>query len=190
LTAGPRSLSTAAPHTIAPRAYRIRRRRCGAFTLIEAVICTLIVGTILVAAISTLGASRRYYKTSTERETARLLAADLLAEILSKAYIDPTDTSTTFGLNANEQPSIRPSFDDVDDYDRYEESPPKDAAGTPLLGYDRWSRSVEIQYAVPAAPDQAASFETGVKRITVTVKCAGEIIATRTALRTQATTLK
>jgi type II secretory pathway pseudopilin PulG len=154
-----------------------------AFTLVEAVVCTLIVGIILVAAIATLGASKRAQKSSGDRASAQLLADDLLAEITAKAYADP-DLAGAFGIDPGEQWSSRRTFDDVDDYDGYTETPPKDPAGVPIPGYERWTRSVRVERIVSGNPDQTSGVETGAKRITVTVTANDTVIATRTAVRT------
>jgi prepilin-type N-terminal cleavage/methylation domain-containing protein len=153
------------------------------FTLVEAVVCTVIVGIILVAAIATLGASKRVQKGGGDRATAQLLAADLLAEIASKAYAEP-DMAGGFGIDPGEQPSVRATFDDVDDYDGYTESPPKDAAGNAIAGYEHWTRSVRVERIIATAPEQAATIETGAKRITVTVTCNDVVLATRGVIRT------
>ncbi|OHB74408.1 MAG: hypothetical protein A2Z25_19770 [Planctomycetes bacterium RBG_16_55_9] len=59
------------------------------FTLVEAVMSMLIVGTMLVAALSTVGASRlSQYKTS-RSHCGRLLAESLMAEILRQDYQEP-----------------------------------------------------------------------------------------------------
>jgi type II secretory pathway pseudopilin PulG len=161
--------------------------RARAFTLVEAVLCTLIVGIILVAAIATVGAARRAHKSASDRAAANPLARDLLVEITSKPYIDPTASGpTSLGIDPGETPMTRSTFDDVDDYAGFQESPPTSPSGAPMPGYDKWTRAVAVEYASPASPDQPAFTDTGIKRITVTVAAGGTVLATRTALRTSA----
>jgi type II secretory pathway pseudopilin PulG len=158
-----------------------------AFTLVEAVLCTLIVGIILVAAIATVGATRRTHKSASDRAAANALARDLLVEVTSKPYADPTATRpTSLGVDPGETPMMRPTFDDVDDYAAFTESPPTSPTGAAIPGYDKWSRAVTVEYASPASPDQPAFTDTGVKRITVSVWANGAVLATRMALRTSA----
>ena len=161
------------------------RRGSEAFTLVEAVICTLIVGVMLVGAVSTIGASRRSQQGMSDRATARLLASDLLSEIVTKAYAEP-DGSASIGTDAGEQSLSRATFDDVDDYNNYEESPPKDLAGNIIPGSEKWSRRVRIEQVNSTDPDQISAVETGTKRITVTASCNGLAVAERMAIRTQA----
>ena len=160
------------------------RRRSGGFTLVEAVVCTLIVGVMLVGAVSTIGASRRAGQGISDRATARVLASDLLAEIVTKAYAEPGGGA--MGADAGEQSLSRATFDDVDDYNNYEESPPKDLAGNAIPGCEKWSRRVRVELVDPANPDQTSAIETGTKRITVTVSYNGTVLAERIAVRTQA----
>ena len=160
-------------------------RRARGFTLVEGVICTLIVGMMLVGAISTIGASRRSQQGISDRATARLLAIDLLAEIVTKAYAEP-DGSFAMGADAAEQSLSRATFDDVDDFNNYEEAPPKDLAGNVIPGCEKWSRRVRIEQVDSTNPDQPSVIETGTKRITVSVSYNGTSVAERSAVRTRA----
>jgi MSHA pilin protein MshD len=162
-------------------------RPSSAFTLVEAVICTLIVGVMLVGAISTIGASRRSQQGLSDRAAARLLAADLLAEILTKAYAEP-DGANSIGPDAGEQSQSRATFDDVDDFHNYEETPPKDLAAAVIPGSEKWSRRVRVEHVNSDNPDQTSLTPTGLKRITVTVTITrdGEPLAQRSAIRAQA----
>jgi prepilin-type N-terminal cleavage/methylation domain-containing protein len=161
----------------------LRTRR--GFTLVEAMICTVLVGIILVAAISTVGATKRAQKSAADRAAANLLAADLLAEVASKAYSEPSG-SGALGVDSGETPSSRSGLDDVDDFAAYDESPPTDRAGNTIPGFEKWSRFVRVEYVSAASPEQVAVGETGAKRITVTVTSNGTVLSTRTTIRTAA----
>lgn len=132
------------------------------FTLIEAIISTLIVAGIFVAALTTVGAARATEAIDTERARGMLLAQELMNEIL-------------------QQP-----FDDVDDYNGRTESPPVDRDGDALPGFTGWTRSVRVEWVRLDAPNAAASPGSGVKRVTVTVQHAGRVAAELSALRTAA----
>ena len=160
-------------------------RRARGFTLVEASICTVIVGVILVAAIATVGASRRAQKSAADRATAHLLAGDLLAEITSKSYSEP-DGPGPFGVDGGELPSTRASFDDVDDYAAYVESPVTAPNGAPIPGLGNWSRSVVVEFVSPVPPHPVSATDTGAKRVTVSVTANGTVLATRMAVRAAA----
>ena len=65
--------------------------RATAFSLIEVVGATAIVGGLLVVAMSTLGASKARQNDLAVRTRAALLAQDFIAEMLQLAYEEPDD---------------------------------------------------------------------------------------------------
>jgi hypothetical protein len=76
-----------------------------------------------------------------------------------------------FGREAGEQLANRASWNDVDDFDGYVETSPVDPAGTAIPGVpEGWSRSVTVEWVAPSNPSQTSQTETGLKRVTVTVK--------------------
>jgi len=152
------------------------------FTIVEAVISTIIVAVMLVAALSTVGASRVVQQETSLAERGRLLAEALLAEILRQQYQEP-GKSVAFGPEGDESTATRADFDDVDDYNGWSVSPPVAKDGTALANAAGWQRSVTVAWVVPKEPAQAAGVETYVKRITVTAKLNNVTHATLVALR-------
>lgn len=161
----------------------LRPRDSRAFTLVEAVISTIIVAVMLVAALSAVGASRVIqYKVSLHNR-GRLLAESLLAEIVQQAYEDPNDP-VVFGPETGEQTTNREDFDDVDDYDNWSESPLEDKDGNEIPQSDDWQWTVAVDWVDPLDPTQVQASETGAKRITVTTKRNNITHATFVAVRT------
>jgi hypothetical protein len=150
--------------------------------LIEVVISTLLVGLVVTGALHSVGAVVRGRMHAGDAGKAEHLAAQLMAEILPKAYRDP-DGLALFGLELGENPSVRTQWDDVDDYHLLSSSPPKDANGTPLLESSGWERSVVVEWVNPQNPALPSLTGQGVKRITVTVKRDGTVLAKHSALR-------
>jgi hypothetical protein len=105
---------------------------------------------------------------------------DLLAEIQNQTYADPNQTP---GLGKESGETTRSQFDDVDDYDGWTESPPKNRAGTDLAGFTGWSRSVTVVRAQRASPMQNAGSDEGLKRITISVSKSGVTLQTINALK-------
>ena len=139
-------------------------------TLVEVTISTLIVGCLLVAALQSVGNMNRTWTTTNQLIDGQAMAQDLLREILAQSYSDPALTTvTTWGPESGE--SSRVTFDDIDDYDDWTESPVKDAAGVALPGYSGWSRKVIVKKL--GTWDYAArsdgSTDTGLRSVTVTV---------------------
>ena len=159
-----------------PPGLRSQPRRRG-FSLVEIVVSILIVGVLMVAALSTVGATLRRQSDTADRVRAQQLASDLMQEILRQAYQDPSGTPV-FGPEAGESTGTRLRFDDVDDYAGWTESPPADKSGAPYAGFSGWTRNVNVQWADPVTLAATAATNTGLKLITVTVVRQGRTLTT------------
>ena len=155
------------------------------FTLVEAVISTVIVGIMFVAAMSVLGATAVSKRSTQQQALGYSLAQDLMNEILIQPYEDPTQTAV-FGRESGEGGVNRIDFDDVDDYESWSATPPEDKNGTSLTGYDQWTRSVDISFVKPTDLQTELLSRTGVKRIAVTVSRDGIVATQLIAIRTHA----
>ncbi len=154
-----------------------------AFTIVEAVISTVIVAVMFVAALSTVSASRVTQHRAALVNRGRLLADSLLSEVLQQSYEDP-DGTPVFGIESGEPTATRTNFDDVDDFDGWSSSPPVGRDGTPLTNSTSWKRTVQVKWVDPSDAGQVSAAETGVKRVTVTAEYAGVPQASLVALRT------
>jgi MSHA pilin protein MshD len=160
----------------------IRATSGGAFTLVESLICIIIVGVMLTAALRAVGASSATQAKASNRAVGGMLAQSLMDEILQQAFEDPT--SPSFGPEPGE--TSRALYNDVDDYNNLTETPPKNLDGTAISNLSGWSRSVLVEWANLSNLNQHVTSDTGIKRITVTVTRNSQTIATRIALRTRA----
>lgn len=158
--------------------------KAGGFTFVEVVISIVLIGTVLVAVMNNVGASKGGQYMIHERSSGNFLANNLMAEIISRPYEDPDDTPD-FGRELGESGGQRDAWDDVDDYDGWSASPPERRDGTEITS-SQWTRSVTVERVNPDNLSQTSGSETGAKMITVTVKRGDRIIATRTAVRTSA----
>ena len=109
-----------------------------------------------------------------EERVALLLARQMLEEIQAKTYED-AGMPGSFGLESGEG-SPRSNFDDVDDYDQWNESPPQYPDGMPLDGANNTPdfRGFRRKVVVENVSDNDYSAirrdgTTSSKRITVTV---------------------
>jgi hypothetical protein len=118
--------------------------------------------------------------------TGVFLAEGLLGEILLLPYMEPGLTSSAIRREAGETVDNRATYDDVDDYHNYSESPPKSLENTPLPGFDDWQRSVVVQWVNPDNLNQVLGSESGVKRVTVEVRRNGQLLATAMGIRSNA----
>lgn len=153
------------------------------FTLVEAVFSLVLVAGMMTAAMTTVGAAEKSRTLQQEMNRALSLARRLRSEIVQQKYQNPTGVTTVLGPETGE---TRATFNDVDDYAGYTDSPPTDTTGAAISGYTGWSRSVEVKWVDPVtltAPVVQA--ETGVKRIVVTVTAPSGRSWSVTALRTK-----
>jgi type II secretory pathway pseudopilin PulG len=159
-----------------------RRRSRYALTLVEVVVSTLIVGLMTVAALDGLGAATRSSQWAGNQGIAQGLADDLMAEILTKAYSDPNG-SAEFGLETGEA-APRSNFDDVDDFNGWNQKPPKAADGTTFSDRAKWRRRVTVERVRLSNLTQTTSGSTdeGVKRIHVTIEYDDTVLAEEHAL--------
>ena len=158
------------------------QRRTG-FTLMEAVISTVIVAVMLATALNTVGASRLTQHKAVLVSRGRMFAESLLAEILPQSYQNPTEPHV-FGLESGESGSTRGAYNDVDDYSGLSESPPVAKDGSALPNAANWSRSVTVAWVDPLNPTQVSGTETGAKRITVMASFRNVPQATVVAVKT------
>jgi MSHA pilin protein MshD len=150
------------------RHQRLSRPRRG-MTMVEVAFSSFLVGLMLVATMNAVAAVFRTRLEARQGQQGKALARELMAEIFQGSYQDPQSGSTTFGPESNETGTTRANFDDVDDYDQYADSPPQDKSGILIPNCSGWSRHVDIERVLPAAPRGVNPSETGFKRITVTV---------------------
>lgn len=151
-----------------------------AFTMAESVMCLLIVGIMLVAALHTVGSSAQGRRIQSDRARAEALASQLMTEILKTCYTDPQEPDS-WGPDTGE--TTRSLYDDVDDYDGWYASPLRLSDGTVIDGTDGWTRTVRVRFAALNQPDIETWTETGLVRITVTVRSDLGVTATLVALR-------
>lgn len=164
----------------------IHQPKRAALTLFEVVASTMIVGMMAVAALNSLGAATRSAESIGNRAVALGLADELLAEIVQTAYSDPTQ-SPVLGVESGESSAgPRSAFDDVDDYNGWNQSPPKYRDGTTIPDRVNWRHRVQVMYVQPAnlTLGTAGNTDQGAKRIKVTIEFNNTVLAEQFAIRT------
>jgi prepilin-type N-terminal cleavage/methylation domain-containing protein len=153
-------------------------------TLIEVVASTMIVSLMAVAALNALAAATKSSNSIGNRAVAAGLADELMSEIMMQSYSDP-DGSPVFGHESGESTSVRSAFDDVDDYDGWNASPPQYRDGTVIPDRSTdWRQRVAVTYVTPTNPTQTSATDQGAKRIHVTIEYQGVVLADQYAVRT------
>jgi type II secretory pathway pseudopilin PulG len=154
------------------------------FSLVEAVGATLIVAIVMTASLRGLGEAVRHRAMLRERERAWRFATDLIAEAVSLPYQDPDVTgSGSIGLDGGESASDRTTFDDVDDFHGYAESPLKTRSGAVIPNTAGWSRAAYVFWTDPNQPDEFAGSDEGMKVVSVLVTTPSGLTVGAAALR-------
>jgi MSHA pilin protein MshD len=153
--------------------------------MVETAFALLLVGGALTVSLNATACMHATQKKESDRIRGQLLAINLLTEIMAQPYQERSGTPA-FGLETGESGATRALFDDVDDYKAYSESPPTAKDGTVVDGFSGWTRSVTIVRADPANLNTISFSETGVKKITVTVKAGTRTLASVAAVRSGA----
>jgi MSHA pilin protein MshD len=168
-------------HDRASAFVRTPRRGVG---MVEAAVATVIVGVMLVAAMTTVEASLRMGNATAEGSHASAFGALLMSEILRARYEEPVDP-VGFGVEAPETGASRAKWDDVDDYDGFQQLSPTDVSGAEVDGAKNWTWKAAVTRVDPADPSRVVGVETGLKRITVTIVDPGGATTTCVALRSR-----
>lgn len=159
-----------------------RLRRQGGFSLVELVV-TIVIMAILFAGLAVLFFDQvRHSPQPVIATRAAELGQAYLDEILTKRYdersgqggmprcnsTDPGSQpcSAALGPEAGES---RATYDDVDDYNGLDESPPRDALGNVRSGYANYRVQVSVAYAGTGANGLGLATVQDAKLITVTV---------------------
>ena len=142
-----------------------------AFSLVEAVISIALVSIVLIAALSTLGATARTRGVQTAHQQRDVLARQLMSEILRGAFTDPDVDGSAGGLELGEPVDDRTGWDDVDDYHGLSNEPPQEPDGTAMVQFTNWTRSVGVHNVSTSDPSEIGTPipETGLKHIAVTI---------------------
>jgi MSHA pilin protein MshD len=128
--------------------------RCshGGFTLIEILLslAILVLAVPILASVFPWGTKQP--AEAREQSQAVLLAQELMEEVLTRKWDEnatppgKTNVPSTIGLDAGEVAGDRSTYDDIDDYDGFVDSPMHDALGTTLSAFTGFWSQVSISY--------------------------------------------
>jgi len=150
------------------------------FTLIEALIATILVGFAIAALVAANGALTMANGAGTDQSTAEFLAEQIRELTAMMAVVDPVTKTATFGP---EEASLV-SYDDVDDFDGAVFSPPIAANRTTLAEFAGFSQRVTVQNVSLSNLDQiVADHGSQFVRVTVQVFLNGRELCTASWIR-------
>jgi type II secretory pathway pseudopilin PulG len=169
-------------------------------SLVEAVLSIAIVGGLLASVLTVVGVAAQRAGQAEQSSRAAWLARDLLAEIASRPCADRAAGDLLSGLDAvtgdlGLNPLLeavgadlmpgRTAFNDIFDYHAWTSTPPVDVEGTPIPGFDGWTRSVTVTGANPATL-ASRSLDKNCAYIVVTVSVGARTLHTETLVRSAA----
>jgi MSHA pilin protein MshD len=145
----------------------------GGFLLVEASLAGMMIALALVTLVPAFVLSVKANKAAEQIKVATQLSTELLEEIRLRRWDELTPLSpksipvgsSTLGIDSGETASDKRTFDDIDDFNGWTESPPQDPMMQPLAGFTGYSRSVTVRY-VDAALALSAT-PTSYKQLTV-----------------------
>src|SRR6266571_3802220 len=152
------------------------RRRWSGFPLAEGLLAVVVLAVAVGGIMAPISASYQQTRSVSQTTTAISLAQQLLDEILSKPFVDPSDLSTTLGPEADEP--NRAAFDNIDDYHGYHDTTDatasdsmKTASGQAITwnSTDVYSRSVQMEYRTIRDGPATATGDYMVITVTVTM---------------------
>ena len=153
------------------RHVHIAKRRASGFTLIEAALTTVIVGTGVLAIVAAQQAYHQKNAWAQRADTGMLLANELRERTMGMPLHDPISGEANYGPESNE-PSPR-FYDDVDDFagDPKQNgrgsgltlSPPMNALGQRPAELSNWSQHVTVENVMPSDISSGFTLPLGTK---------------------------
>lgn len=154
----------------------LKKRTNQGFTLVELIITVVLSGIAMVMFVGIYASTQVKSVSPIMQVKAAELAQAYLEEISLKRFDERSPVGNRFRCDENpailcsntlasEAGETRPRFDDVDDYNNLNESPPQDALGNIRNGFNNFSASVAVSYA---GTDQGFAARD-LKRIEVTI---------------------
>lgn len=156
-----------------------------AFSLLETVISTVLVSTLLVVSMSTLANVVYVRNVDNYVLQANSLARSLLAEASSKCFVDPEDASSNLGTNSGEAGLTRQNWNDFDDYHGLNMNTIVDAEGNTIADTAGWSANASVAYTDPNNTNISTGTESDLKKLTLTLTAPNGISHTFQALRSR-----
>lgn len=148
------------------------------YLLIEASITCLIISLSLVALVPMFILSLRANTKTEQVKVATQLSVELLEEIRLRKWDQKTPSppqsialGSAIGVDSGETASDKRTFNDIDDFNGWSESPPMDPLMQPLSNFSGYSRNVTVSYVDAGMNPNAGP--TDYKEVTVCTQRSG-----------------
>lgn len=161
------------------------------YLLMEAVVVCLILSLSIVALIPIFAMSAKGNRRSERILVSSHLAQELMEEIKLRKWDEaaslrpgPVASPSALGPEPGEDSLDKRTFNDIDDFQGWEEDPPQDPVMRPVADFKGYQRSVSVKYV--GGNLSPSSFPTNYKQATICVKyenviqtCVGRLFANR-----------
>lgn len=147
--------------------------------LVEVAITLLVLTLAVVALVPVFVVNLRGNKRTEQTQAAAFLASQLLEEVRLRRWDETTPVpaaytdapSATLGVDGGETASDKRTFDDIDDFNGWQETTIMDPVMRPIAGFPDYTRSVAVGYVTPELVATGAA--SAHKQITVCVQIPG-----------------
>lgn len=126
------------------------------FLLAELSVTLLVLALAVVALVPVFAVNIRSGKASARSQQAAWLSQELLEEVRMRKWDENTPASPTYtvpsatlGVDVGESAADKRTFDDVDDFNGWTESPARDPVMGAIPDLPDYARSVTVQYVIP-----------------------------------------
>ena len=120
----------------------IKLRAAAGFTLIEAMIASILIGIAIAALMTGSGAFTMANGAGIDLSTAEFLIEEIKGLIAPLAVVDPETETAVFGAESGE---VLADYDDLDDFDGATFSPPIDVSRQPLNSFSAFSQQITVE---------------------------------------------
>ncbi len=159
----------------------IKLRAAAGFTLIEAMIASILIGIAIVALMTGSGAFTMANGAGIDLSTAEFLLEEIKGLTAPLPVVDPETETAVFGAESGE---VLADYDDLDDFDGATFSPPIDVSRQPLDNFSAFSQQVTVEN-VNASDFTAVVGDHGSDfvRVTTTILLNGGEISSTSCIR-------
>lgn len=153
----------------------------GGFSLVEVLIAVMLIGLAVAALVAANGALTQANGAGTDLSNAEFLIGEIAELTALLPVVDPVTGVSTFGPETGE---VLATYDDLDDFDGANFSPPICAERAVLNSSAGFSQQITVENVSPSNFEQVvADHSSDFVRVTVTVFLSGRQISSASWLR-------
>ncbi|MBW8017226.1 MAG: prepilin-type N-terminal cleavage/methylation domain-containing protein [Planctomycetes bacterium] len=154
------------------------------FTLIEALIATVLIGIAIAALVTSNISHTQANAYGMHTSTAEFLIEEIKAMTMPLEVTDPNSGTSVYGPEADEIAVT--DYDDLDDFDGVTFNPPVDVNGNVLSDFSEYSQVVIVENLDPGDfTNVVADHGSAIVRVSVSVEMNGKEISSTNWIRAQ-----